>query len=747
MGDYPVEITPTDDDLTTSTQDRFGMTALAEVLEALFPNRTSIIYRALVPGLSGSSVLLAYPHAPEMQKPCVVKIGPVEDVRLELDAYRTHVQPYLRGEYIPGILSSYTGDVLGGVTYEFFAKATLTSRLRELAEEPNTRKLSSLVANLLTTIGEAWHVRKDRRHRNLLIEDYTLTERDITAFEKLCTSMPPEYKPSADEVRLIRLLWNQADSGFHKDHYVGFCHGDLHGENVLVNPNDRFCLIDFSRAKPQHYLRDFVTIEGDLVIRLFPANYGSEAHDTMNAVRRIVEASAPPFRQSSGYPAVRRDDGAVAPAVAVLRQVRRAAWSRMENQRSEIASYQAGLIRRLVRTVIRPENRITDAQRWAGVHLALGHARSLAEPIEGRVEGTLVLASHSTPRRIVRRKPEQSRLAGKVRQARYRQRPSFVLIGGVYLDVMLNPIETTDLRPEEWSNLDPVKIDLGGSCLQVGRALCDHYDLDSVLLTSVGGSDDPLSVELRRRLERERWLRNANHEAVPGVSAAVSLHLQQGSGDFTTIFTHRGSLDHLRWARIWPDLLEAHETGGVVYLAGYFRTGLHAELSAHLGRLGPEQIVAIDHGRLVPEVEHPQSIRTLKQAFRRGEIDIYICTLSELWSLVKYPNREDVPKTDGQSTGFLQALVAGTALPPLTVVRDESCLGRSTAWLLVGATESAREISITSERDRATGPVGMDNVFNAGFLYSLVTGDPELGLEDAIVQAVIAGLTLWREEL
>jgi len=47
------------------------------------------------------------------------------------------------------------------------------------------------------------------------------------------------------------------------------CHGDLHGENLMVGHRDRHIpvFIDFSRTGETHYLKDLVTVESDLIIR------------------------------------------------------------------------------------------------------------------------------------------------------------------------------------------------------------------------------------------------------------------------------------------------------------------------------------------------------------------------------------------------------------------------------------------------------------------------------------------------
>jgi hypothetical protein len=47
-----------------------------------------------------------------------------------------------------------------------------------------------------------------------------------------------------------------------------FCHGDLHSQNILVDGDGKFWLIDFARAAESHALRDFAELESDIKFNL-----------------------------------------------------------------------------------------------------------------------------------------------------------------------------------------------------------------------------------------------------------------------------------------------------------------------------------------------------------------------------------------------------------------------------------------------------------------------------------------------
>lgn len=738
--------TPNEDELTVAALNTLTRHIVEKILGKMFPPPTKVNYRALTPGMSGSSVFLVYPRRGDARAPCVAKIGPARDIHAELRAWGEHVEPYLRNKHLPGIHNSVLVDDVGGIAYKFFADTTLNRRLQGLAAVEDTLAIEELVSKLLTVLISAWN-EKHRLPRNLVKEDYPLTDGDLIAFESFCDEMPAPFTLPPEDVRLVRRLWRSESTHAHQLQCVSRCHGDLYGENVLVDSDDDLCLIDFSHADEQHYLRDFITLEGDLLLRLLPAG-GADVEVDAKAARHLVNLASADF--PTGFtPDPAQQPKVTAGAAAALRAIRRHAWGRMENNADEIPNYQVGLIRRLVRTVARVENRLSHAQRCAGALLAVSHARSLAQThslasaFSSGGAGAAPSKSASAGRGALV-PPGATALAEKIKDARSLKAPAFSLLGGLYLDVILDPVQTTELRNEEWSNLEPVELRLGGSCVQVGRALYEWFNVQSVLFSAIGGAADPFSAEARRLLAREGWIAQVFCNDIAGVSTAVSVHLQQGSAEFTTIFTHKGALEHLGWREQWIDLLAEHEAGRVLYLAGYFRTRLYSGLDRHLQEMSRSQIVVIDHGALVPEVESADSVQRLKQAFARGQIDIYICTLGELWSLVKHPQRLSLPPEEERSAELVDELASQLELPPVTIVRGQEWPGPANAFLVLSSSGYRVElVTVKATRPTFRSGVGLDNVFNAGFLYSIVTGDPHQDVWDAVHVATREGLKTW----
>jgi hypothetical protein len=333
-----------------------------------------------------------------------------------------------------------------------------------------------------------------------------------------------------------------------------------------------------------------------------------------------------------------------------------------------------------------------------------------------------------------------SRLEAKLRRLAEQRQFRTVLIGGVYLDLVLYPVDTKRLDHNEWATLERISMQLGGSAYYVGKYLYDQYGQVSELVTIVGDTDDALSAETARLLSAEAWVTNEAVVDHAGAGTPVSVHLVQRSEEFTTIFTHRGALDHLAW----PEILRASAVIGqaepaLVYISSYFRTNLHLGLISRLREMSRRHVIALDHGRVNPGADNPQSASALRQAFRQGLVDIYFCTFREIWAFDKWTAAEEPPPPEMRTTELLAGLAARLNVPPLTIIRGEEWPGEGIAYLLVDGTPY--EVRDVGERTGTpTSGVGPKNAFNAAFLKCVV--GPSLTRE-ALVQAVRSGLGAW----
>ena len=145
-------------------------------------------------------------------------------------------------------------------------------------------------------------------------------------------------------------------------------------------------------------------------------------------------------------------------------------------------------------------------------------------------------------------------LESRLSHLRSTSNPAFALIGGVYYDISLHPVNLENLVVGEYSDLDSIRIDVGGSAVWVGHYL--HRPMNerkrSYLFSRLG--DNALSKELRKKLRREPWIRRFYQVAASHSQCGTSFNLEQLGHQVCTTLTHRGSLASFEWHQFLPKL-------------------------------------------------------------------------------------------------------------------------------------------------------------------------------------------------
>jgi len=314
---------------------------------------------------------------------------------------------------------------------------------------------------------------------------------------------------------------------------------------------------------------------------------------------------------------------------------------------------------------------------------------------------------------------------------RLRRPPRFVIVGGIYLDISLRPVGTRTLVEQEYNDLDAVDVRVGGSASFVGKYLFEDHRVSSQLFSMMGRPNDPITVALQEKIRQTRWIRNRKQLPTSADQCAVSVHLVQRAGSFTTTFTHKGALSSLGWAAIYDPVQKAAKRASVIYVSGYFRTNLHANLR-RLETLAPKSVIALDHGRFQAVVASEAAL-SLADAFRTRLIDAYLCTRDELqqFATAVHSGATDPSASEEELLTGLHGF-----LPAITVVRTALGDVHTAVNGLITKHEAVRAFTVCSER-------GHINAFNSGFLYALVKGDPQMALDAVISSAVQAGLNSW----
>jgi sugar/nucleoside kinase (ribokinase family) len=312
-------------------------------------------------------------------------------------------------------------------------------------------------------------------------------------------------------------------------------------------------------------------------------------------------------------------------------------------------------------------------------------------------------------------------------------------VGAIYIDLTLTPVVERILDASEYSDLDQVSIDCGGSAWFVGRYLERKFGKKSTLYTKIG-SVDLLGKQLKVQMKRERWYKSLRFTVERTKQCGVSVHLVNRDIGYHTTFTHKGALADLDWGSVHDDLLWRSRKGGILHLSGYFRTALCNDLSVSLRQLSPDLIVCVDHGRFGSQ-DHERAARALLEAFDENLIDIYICTISELQQLMELDRLMGQPGERDED--LLRRCNRSGRLPEVTVVRCEPGRGEARAYVV---TEGAvRLVECRASIPRRVDFPGRNNAFNAALMYYIVEGSTGEDFSAAICNAVQKALERWAD--
>ena len=207
------------------------------------------------------------------RSPLVLKLGPEKRIRQEAGNYERYIDDNVRGRFYAGIMDQprYFWD-LGGLLYAF-----LDTHLNDLSsfaafyrhhQDPET-----ILRPLQHLLGDVWgDFYRDTSHPPQPL--FAAYERVLRLQKRLSGRVaqnlvwPPNH-PGLPPGLLNPVRWVQE----HQDDAtlpltrLAITHGDLHGDNLFVNP-DHAWVIDFERSGPGPILRDVTELEVDILTRL-----------------------------------------------------------------------------------------------------------------------------------------------------------------------------------------------------------------------------------------------------------------------------------------------------------------------------------------------------------------------------------------------------------------------------------------------------------------------------------------------
>jgi CheY-like chemotaxis protein len=254
---------------------------VTDVLAQLFPDSKSIrlmpMENALVTPTSFThkhSVVYRVWDGEHLQ-PYVVKLAPAQQIDIEAGCYKQYIDGQLKGAFHSVIDGKpVLFYELGGLRYKFLGEGssgqlTFTSLYHQLNLPGEVVKPLRF---FFSTVWKDLYQRKSLLNKNVFesYNEYLKLSDKIKAYPDKAKLMNLSGFPVKCYNPIDWVMRHSKDSFMAFSIYQAVTHGDLHGDNLLVDEEGHAWAMDFERSGSAHILRDFIELETDILSRLIP---------------------------------------------------------------------------------------------------------------------------------------------------------------------------------------------------------------------------------------------------------------------------------------------------------------------------------------------------------------------------------------------------------------------------------------------------------------------------------------------
>ena len=264
--------------LRRDTESRIHAAAeLDDLLCRLFYTAKSLLVKPLVPGQSGSAVLLATPfYESGAGRSVVVKFGELEKIQTEYQNFKQYVQPFIGGGRSYGVNELRRTAHFGGVVYSLLGTASdQVDSFGSFYQIADIAQIRNVLDNLVHETCGAWYASPGNLQLLDLSSEYQqhlgCTRENLeSALSQGLKSVQGKQRLFFEGLMRLNGFTNPislaAERHFNRSTYKCITHGDLNGNNVLVDVIGHAWLIDFESTGRGHILRDLA--EMDTIARL-----------------------------------------------------------------------------------------------------------------------------------------------------------------------------------------------------------------------------------------------------------------------------------------------------------------------------------------------------------------------------------------------------------------------------------------------------------------------------------------------
>ncbi|NOH04487.1 MAG: phosphotransferase [Chloroflexi bacterium] len=279
---------------------------IVDVLAQLFPTASMLRFEKLSLSKESSEVSSAIrPNSIVLKvhedslEPCIVKLARAGKIQQEVKRYYQFISRKLTGNFNAQLIEHAILWDVGGAAYSFvsgqgtrtftnFYKERSIDDIKEVLrsffcdiwskyysvskpkdeEEEKEEPTKSLFDLYLQTWGQDWY---EKWVKELFSKDLRRAESVLNAY----------HLPHPLEWLRNKVAETLLDASKTTPLRVAVTHGDLHGDNLLVDDRKNVWVIDFERCGEGHALQDFIELEADILNRLLGNNVNPPAYFKM----------------------------------------------------------------------------------------------------------------------------------------------------------------------------------------------------------------------------------------------------------------------------------------------------------------------------------------------------------------------------------------------------------------------------------------------------------------------------------
>ena len=336
------------DDMVSKVEKSYGDTPveilrweLDDLIRKLFPDATQLVVSPLSGGHSKAGVVKVEPFYKEIgqAEAVVVKYGLVHQIEQEAENFE-EIKRFIVGKRYTNLERKARTRLLGGIVYSLMEKVR---SFNDYYPESNSDAISSVFDDLFNRTCRKWYENRQPKRTQNLLELYWKPAN--TTYEELVNCFKDMYRfnqPRISFPKLEREFTNPIYHPFIKDRplylptHTAMTHGDLNGENLLIDRDNRTWLIDFYRTGEGHIFRDFITLETTIKFQLYGEDDLSFLYEFEKCIQSPKRFTESIDRSGSNWSA---DANKAADAIENLRKYA----GRVVQPSDEMRDYYAGL--------------------------------------------------------------------------------------------------------------------------------------------------------------------------------------------------------------------------------------------------------------------------------------------------------------------------------------------------------------------------------------------------------------------